>query len=362
MRPELGGLGGAGDHGQRRAEREDRGAEAERAVERRRPRTRRAGRSASGRSVTGIDRVCTSRTELACDADAEEERSEQQIIGAVIEQDEEDEERPADRRLGQGGAPARGQSASAASAPPHPDGDPDQRDGEHRRPTCRGRSRRSERAAASTSMILFDFSSSRLESSMPARSTVSMKRSSWPDAGGDRPASPRARLRIARPRPARSRPAATARPAAASARCWRASSRISVICLRIGRRSSIAPVRIGRSQAAGQDREDPLVRTPSSAWTWRAGIAVRLVADESGRPSLAEAGVEPLAGRARSAAKSAWLGDHRDRRPGRPARAIRAGHAAEQRRERPMISSGPIRKKRKVRDQTVATKSRRAMT
>ena len=49
------------------------------------------------------------------------------------------------------------------------------------RTACRGRSRRSARAAASTSMTLFDFSSSRLESSIPARSTVSMKSRSWPE-------------------------------------------------------------------------------------------------------------------------------------------------------------------------------------
>ena len=65
MRPELGRLGGAGDHGEGRAEREDRGAEAERAVERW-PTANEASRKISiCPTVTGIDRVCTSRTELA---------------------------------------------------------------------------------------------------------------------------------------------------------------------------------------------------------------------------------------------------------------------------------------------------------
>ena len=180
MRPELGRLGGARDHRQRRAEREDGGGDPDRAV----GRADREGGEQEDQHLPDGHRHrqglhLAHRVGLA--ADAEEQRAEQQIVGREIEQDEE-----------------RGRAASRPPARARP---PALRPASK---ASRGQRRRSPRraiptsetasiannlprkiasigiAAARTSMILFDFSSTRLESSMPASRMVSMNSSSWP--------------------------------------------------------------------------------------------------------------------------------------------------------------------------------------
>ena len=106
MRPDFRRLGRPRDHGQRRTEREDRRADAERAVERSdRERGQHEDQNLADRDRhrQGLD--FANRGGLR--SDAQEQRAEQQVIGGVIDEHQENEEGPAHGRRRQAAAGRR---------------------------------------------------------------------------------------------------------------------------------------------------------------------------------------------------------------------------------------------------------------
>jgi hypothetical protein len=125
-------------------------------------------------------------------------------------------------------------------------------------------------AAASTSITLFDFSSIRLESSMPASRMVRVNRSSWPVRA--------VTARIAASEPADSAvlttvslTGATLRPARTSACSRRASSRIRPSWARTPPDPPTAPVRVGRSSPSVSTARIRFSLEPSSSATCSPG-------------------------------------------------------------------------------------------